>query len=96
VKRELAVVVAGHTLHLRTDEDEAYLKTLGSFVEEKLREIARGQAGITTLNLALTAAMALADEVQKLRAAQAETDAQVSEIATEIDHILGERRENTR
>jgi cell division protein ZapA (FtsZ GTPase activity inhibitor) len=83
-------------LHLRTDEDEAYLKTLGSFVEEKLREIARGQAGITTLNLALTAAMALADEVQKLRAAQAETDAQVSEIATEIDHILGERRENTR
>lgn len=96
MKRELAVVVAGHTLHLRTDEDEAYLKTLGSFVEEKLREIARGQAGITTLNLALTAAMALADEVQKLRAAQAETDAQVSEIATEIDHILGERRENTR
>jgi cell division protein ZapA (FtsZ GTPase activity inhibitor) len=96
VKREIAVVVAGHTLHLRTDEDEAYVKTLGSFVEEKIREIARGQAGITTLNLALTAAMSLADEVQKLRTAQAGTDAQVSEITAEIDHILDARRENTR
>ncbi len=82
------MVVAGHVLHVRSDEDLEYVNALGSYVDGKIREIGRGQEGVTTLNLALTAALAIADEVQKLRRSQEGIDGKLDQLAEEIEGSL--------
>jgi len=88
VKREVTVVVAGHVLHVRSDEELEYVIALGAYVDGKIREIGRGQEGVTTLNLALTAALAIADEVQKLRRSQDGIDGKLDQLAAEIEAVL--------
>lgn len=66
--REIDLEIAGQRLHIRTDEDEAYMKALAAYVDEQMREIGKGQQrGIASLTIALLAALRIADEYQKAR-----------------------------
>jgi cell division protein ZapA len=90
MKRELTITVAGQTLTLRSDEDEQYLASLATFVDAKIREISRGQPGVTTLSLSLMAALTLADELHKLRSAQEEIEGALGRLSGRIEASLGQ------
>ena len=94
MKREIPIEVAGHTLRIRSDDDEQYVKSLAAFVDDKIREVRRGQQGVTTLNLALTAALTIADELHKLRRLQDGMDDELDRLSGEIEASLdqGSRR----
>jgi len=88
VKREIAVDIAGQSIAIRSDEDEKYLHALASFVDDKIREVSRGRKGVTTLNLAMTAALMIADELHKLRGSQAEIDGALDRLSEQIEASL--------
>ena len=88
MKREIPIDVAGHSLTIRSDDDEKYVKSLAAFVDEKIREVSRGQQGVTTLNLALTAALTIADELHKMRRVQQGIDEELDRLSSEIEVSL--------
>ena len=89
MKRELTIDVAGQMLTVRSDENEAYVRLLASYVDAKVRELSRGQSGTTTLSLALTAALTIADELHKLRKAQEDVDQALERLSVRIESGLG-------
>lgn len=88
MKREIAVDIAGQSIAIRSDEDEKYLRVLASFVDDKIREVSRGRKGVTTLNLAMTAALMIADELYKLRGSQEEIDGVLDRLSGQIEDSL--------
>ena len=89
MKHEIAIDVAGQALTIRSDEDEEYVRSLANFVDTKVRELSRGQPGITTLSLALTAALTIADELHKLRRTQDEVEQVIQRLSGRIEAGLG-------
>ena len=84
MKREIELDVAGQRLRVRTDEDEAYMRSLAGYVDEQMREIGRGQRGITSMNVAVLAALRIADEFHKLKRLQEHIDAALDRLADEV------------
>ena len=88
MKEDIAVEVAGQSLTIRSDEDEEYVRTLAGFVDEKIRDVSKGQQGVTTLTLALTAALSIADELHKLKGQHKGIDGELDQISSEIEASL--------
>ena len=87
--REIDLEIAGQRLHVRTDEDEAYMRSLATFVDEQMREVGKGQQrGIASLTIALLAALRIADEYHKLREAGESVDAALSSLAEAVESCL--------
>jgi cell division protein ZapA len=86
---EVVIDVAGQALTIRSDENEAYVRSLASFVDRKVRELGRGQPGVATLSLALTAALTIADELHKLQRTQEEVDQAIQRLSGRIEAGLG-------
>ena len=82
---EIAVEVAGQNLTIRSEDDADYVRRLAQRVDEKIREVSKGQQGVTTLTLALTAALSIADEYEKLKSAQQGIDGELNRISSEIE-----------
>ena len=59
--------IAGYTLTVVSDRSPAHLESLGSMVNERVREIQKGGSTTNYLNVILLAAITLADEVLDLR-----------------------------
>jgi cell division protein ZapA (FtsZ GTPase activity inhibitor) len=89
MKREIDLEIAGQRLHIRTDEDEAYMRGLAVYIDEQMREIGKGQQrGIASLTIALLAALRIADEYQKLKRLQESIDATLVRLADAVDASL--------
>lgn len=92
--RDIPIRIAGQEIKIRSDEDEDYVRSLADYVDGKIREIARGQRGVTTLNLALTAALTIADELLKLRGADNGVDVALDALSNRIEAALAMRPES--
>ena len=87
--KELDLEIAGQRIHIRTDEDEAYMKGLAAYVDEQMREIGKGQQrGIASLTIALLAALRIADEFHKVRDLEKEMDATLGRLADAVESCL--------
>lgn len=90
MKREVRISVAGQSLTIRSDEDEGYIKTLATYVSERMREVGHGREGTTTVNLAILAALNIADEYHRLQRAHDELNLHLERLAGEIEASIGE------
>jgi cell division protein ZapA (FtsZ GTPase activity inhibitor) len=88
MKREIELEVAGQRLHVRTDEDETYMRGLATYVDEQMRDIGRGQRGVASMTVALLAALRIADELQKSRRVQERMDAALEALADAVEASL--------
>jgi cell division protein ZapA (FtsZ GTPase activity inhibitor) len=87
--REIELEIAGQRLHIRTDEDEAYMQRLAAFVEEQMRLVGKGQQrGIASMTIALLAALRIADEYHKVKDAEASVDVALSRLADAVEACL--------
>ncbi len=87
--REIDLEIAGQRLHIRTDEDEAYMKGLAAYVDEQMREIGKGQQrGIASLTIALLAALRIADEYHKTRETGHSIDEALEKLADAVESCL--------
>jgi len=81
------VVIAGHTLSLRTDAKSSYIKELSDYVNAKVDQ-ARASGKVTTQAVALLVALTIADELHQVREEKAKLERQVRERAQRILRYL--------
>jgi cell division protein ZapA (FtsZ GTPase activity inhibitor) len=87
--REIDLEIAGQRLHIRTDEDEAYMRGLAAFVDERMRDVGKGQQrGIASLTIALLAALQIADEFHKMKGLEESVDSALGRLADAVESCL--------
>jgi cell division protein ZapA len=87
--REIDLEIAGQRLHIRTDEDEDYMRGLATFIDDRMREIGRGQQrGIASLTIALLAALQIADEYHKRKGAEESVESALETLAEAVESCL--------
>jgi cell division protein ZapA len=62
-KGSVTVSLAGHNFSIKSDHSEQHLEQLASYVDRKVRELQRVSKTVGTQQLALLAAMNIADEL---------------------------------
>ncbi|HDZ83682.1 MAG TPA: cell division protein ZapA [Nitrospirae bacterium] len=68
--RSIEIQILGQNYAIKTDEDEAYIKSLAKFVDEKLKEIYSVAPNVNQTKASVMAAFGIADELFKLRTEQ--------------------------
>lgn len=79
MKRSVSVTIAGQKYVLKSDADEGYVHSLAAMVDEKMRQLARGTKQVATHQLAILAALQIADDLERERRGRAELRKQVRE-----------------
>jgi len=77
--RSIEVQILGQSYAIKTDEDEAYIKSLARYVDEKLKEIYSVAPNISQAKATVMAAFGIADELFKLRMKQQDLDRMIEE-----------------
>jgi cell division protein ZapA len=67
VKKSVTVDIAGQKFTLKTDADEAYVKSLAHFVTRKMDEAKRNARTVATQSVAILAALHIADDLFQFR-----------------------------
>jgi cell division protein ZapA len=62
------VEIFGQTYALRSDADEEHVKSVAGLVDSKMREVASGSRSVSTLQIAVLAALDLASECMRAEA----------------------------
>jgi cell division protein ZapA len=62
MKNLVRVEILGREYTVKSDEDEERVKKIAGYVNEKLKKIAEGTQTLSTLNLAILAAMDIAND----------------------------------
>lgn len=87
MKRSFAVTIAGQRISLKSDADESYVQLLAELVDEKVRELGPRGARSSASEVALLAALRIADELLRERKRRAELRQQVR---TQAQRLLDE------
>lgn len=67
MKREIKVEIHGRSYIIKGEEEEIYILRLAHYVDKKMREVSQTPAVVSSLNVAVLAALNIADELFKLR-----------------------------
>lgn len=82
------VQILGQSYAIKTDEDEAYIKSLARYVDQKLKEIYGVAPNISQTKATVMAAFGIADELFKLRAEQENVDRMIEEKTKILSGLL--------
>lgn len=77
--RSVEVQILGQSYSIKTDEDEAYIKSLARYIDEKLKEIYSVAPNVNQTKATVMAAFGIADELFKLRMEQEELNRMIRE-----------------
>jgi cell division protein ZapA len=90
----IEVTILGRRIPLREDGDAAYVREVADYVGSKMEEVLRGSQTTQTLNVAILAAMNIADDYFKAegrnRTLTRDVSTRVDELIRFIDEKLGE------
>ncbi|RJQ48587.1 MAG: cell division protein ZapA [Nitrospiraceae bacterium] len=73
------VHILGQSYSIRTDENEAYIKSLAKYIDEKLKEIYSVAPNINQSRAMVMTAFGIADELFKLRSELQNLDKMIEE-----------------
>lgn len=73
---------------IRGAQDEDYIQQLAEYVDQKMREVARGTATVDTVRVAVLAALNIADDYYQMKQKLAETDKSVGQKALQCVSVL--------
>jgi cell division protein ZapA len=86
--RSVEVKILGQSYSIRTDEDEDYIRSIASYVDEKLKEIYSVAPNANQGKAAIMAAFGIADELFKLKMEREEWDKMIEEKTRILSGIL--------
>jgi len=87
------VEIFGQSYALRGGDDPAYIERLAAYVDSQMREVGKMAGAVDSVRIAVLAALNIADESLKSRAATegvAALDARAASLARELDAALSE------
>lgn len=67
MKKSFEVNIFNHKFTLKSEEDERYVQRVADFVNRKLFEIQEKTKSVSSLNIALLAALNIADDLFKMK-----------------------------
>ena len=73
------VQILGQSYSIKTEEEEAYMKSLAGYVDEKLKEIYSVAPNVNQTKATVMAAFGIADELFKLRMKLKDIDEMIEE-----------------
>ncbi len=88
MRRSVAVTIAGQRYVLKSDADETYVHTLAGYVDDKMRDVQRGSRQVATHQVAILAALQIADELHRERRRRAELRRRVREQSRRMLDVL--------
>jgi len=86
--RPVEVQILGQNYTIKTDEEEAYIKALARYVDEKLKEIYSVAPNVNHVKAAIMAAFGIADELFKARSTQEDFDKMIEEKTKILSSLL--------
>jgi cell division protein ZapA len=86
--RSVEIQILGQSYAIKTDEDEAYIKSLARYIDEKLRDIYSLAPNINQTKATVMAAFGIADELFKLRMEQEDLDRMIEEKTRILSGLL--------
>lgn len=78
------LTVGGMELIVNTDDDTAYMQSLGSQINHKISELTRNNPYISTTMAAAFAALEFCDESNKTKINKVELEAKIKELTAEL------------
>jgi cell division protein ZapA len=88
--KSVEVQILGQSYSIKTDENEAYIRELAGYVDDKLKEIYNAAPNANHVKAAIMAAFGIADELFKVRAERESFDRMVEEKTEILSSLLGE------
>lgn len=77
--RSVEIEILGQSYTIKTDEDEAHIRKLARYVDERLKEVYSAAPSVSHTKAAIMAAFGIADELFKLRLKQEDFDRMIEE-----------------
>ncbi len=93
-KRSIAVRILGQEYRIRSDSDEAAIQRVAAYVDETMAKIRERTRTVDSLDLAILAALNLANDLLALRAAGPSRDADAAWVDADRLHALIEIAES--
>ena len=67
MKKPVDVEIMGQKLVLRSDEEEGYVRRVAGYVDDKMQEVIKGTQSVGKGNVAVLAALNIADDYHRLK-----------------------------
>ena len=67
MKKPVEVEIMGQVVTLRSEEEESYVRRVAGYVDEKMQEVVKTTRPIAKFNVAVMAALNIADEYHRLK-----------------------------
>lgn len=94
MKKTFEVTLLNQKFNLKTDNDPKYVQRVSDYVNKKIFEVQEKTKSVSSLNVALLAALNIADDFFKIKESnkelKQEAGKKVKEIVNFIDHCLEE------
>jgi len=92
-ERSIEIKIMGQTYSVKTDGNEEHLQEVARYVNEKMEEILRNTKSVSTLNVAILAALNIADDLLKEKERRKslfrELEAKSKDLVEKIDVEIG-------
>lgn len=80
--------IDGHSITVKSDEDERYIRAVESYLNNKIEEVKENSKAASTLDLALLAALNITGEVIKTKEMLDRVERRTEELEELIDRSL--------
>lgn len=88
VKKVAEINIFGHKLLVRSDEGEEYIRAIENYLNTKMEEVRENTKAVSSLDLALLAALNITGEVIKNKEILERLGRKSEELTTRIDRQL--------
>jgi len=84
MKRLIEVEIFGQTFTVTSEDDEAYVRQLASYVDQQMRQVGGVSKTAVPLRVAIMAAMSIADEYYKASSREAEVEQEAARLSAAL------------
>lgn len=88
MKKVAELKIFGHKLLVKSDENEAYIRRVEEYLNTKIEEVRENTKAVSSLDVALLAALNITGEVIKTKEMLEELGRKSEELAIKIDRRL--------
>lgn len=85
MKKQVEISIMGQKIIVRSDSNEEYIREIAHYVEKKVKEVMESSRSVASLNVAILAAMNIADDYMKYKQ---QKEVQWQDAERKIQHVL--------
>ena len=90
MRQPVEVEVIGQRLTVSSDDSEAHVRQIASYVDGRIRRLAEGRTATAPMDLVLLTALNIASEYWKLKEEQEELQQTISRLSKRVQAELGD------